>query len=73
MVPYRPAVVPVTRQLQPDSGLKNIMSSPWVNSLSITHARPNGTEGVGGTAASESALISAGILLSRIRAPPPAP
>ncbi|GFO29737.1 hypothetical protein PoB_005624200 [Plakobranchus ocellatus] len=29
--------------------------------------------GVGGTAVSESALISAGILLSRVRAPPPSP
>ncbi|GFO44625.1 hypothetical protein PoB_007113000 [Plakobranchus ocellatus] len=29
--------------------------------------------GVGGTVASESALRSAGTLLSRIRAPPPAP
>ncbi|GFO02084.1 hypothetical protein PoB_002858900 [Plakobranchus ocellatus] len=29
--------------------------------------------GVGGTVASESALRSAGTLLSRVRAPPPAP
>ncbi|GFO14956.1 hypothetical protein PoB_004146100 [Plakobranchus ocellatus] len=36
-----------------------------------TSSTPHG--GVGGTVASESALRSAGTLLSRVRAPPPAP
>ncbi|GFO33459.1 endonuclease-reverse transcriptase [Plakobranchus ocellatus] len=42
-------------------------------SFSSWDAYPNLREGVGGTVVSESALRSAGTLLSRVRAPLPAP
>ncbi|GFO38112.1 hypothetical protein PoB_006461700 [Plakobranchus ocellatus] len=42
-----------------------------LNSVDSTILLPNG--GVGGTVASESALRSAGTILSRVRTPPPAP
>ncbi|GFN96461.1 hypothetical protein PoB_002296700 [Plakobranchus ocellatus] len=55
------------------------LTASWsytVSSGSITECRcscPSGSLGVSGTAVSESALRSAGTLLSRVRAPLPAP
>ncbi|GFN91509.1 hypothetical protein PoB_001801500 [Plakobranchus ocellatus] len=51
---------------------KNILEEQSNTDFSILH-NLNETRGVGGTVASESALRSAGTLLSRVRSPPPAP
>ncbi|GFO04487.1 hypothetical protein PoB_003099200 [Plakobranchus ocellatus] len=48
----------------------NVISIPICIVIMHAHALPGG---VGGTVASESALRSAGTLLSRVRAPPPGP
>ncbi|GFN79956.1 hypothetical protein PoB_000646200 [Plakobranchus ocellatus] len=47
-----------------------LFSGAWLRSGEVWHRRYKG--GVGGTVARESAVRSAGTVLSRVRAPPPA-